>query len=61
MSMTCPSCQTTDATMTNEALKTGADWRCGRCGQRWNAIRLATAAAYAVWLSGYDNQRRGDS
>lgn len=50
---TCPSCHTADATMTNAAVQGGADWQCARCAQRWDAARLATAAAYAVWLSGH--------
>jgi hypothetical protein len=50
---TCPSCHTTDAIMTNDALSRGADWECGRCGGQWNATRLATVAAYAAWLSGH--------
>ena len=49
--VTCPSCHTVDASMTNGALAGGGDWYCGRCGQRWDAVRLATAAAYAVWVS----------
>ena len=50
--VTCPLCHTADATMTNDAIHdAGANWQCARCGQRWDAIRLATAAAYAVWLS----------
>jgi hypothetical protein len=48
---TCPSCRTTDATMTNDAVGKGADRRCGRCGQTWSATRLATVAAYAAWVS----------
>ena len=28
-----------------------ADWRCSQCGSRWNALRLATVAAYAVWVA----------
>jgi transcription elongation factor Elf1 len=48
---TCPSCHTEDPTMTNVAVGAGADWHCGRCGQRWDAVRLATVAAYAVWVS----------
>ena len=52
---TCPSCHTADATMTNVAVSGGADWLCGRCGQRWDAIRLATVAAYDVWLSEHTN------
>jgi len=52
---TCPSCHTTDATMTNDAVRDGADWQCGRCGQTWNARRLTTAAAYAIWVSGHND------
>jgi len=48
---TCPSCHTEDPTMTNAAVGAGADLHCGRCGQRWDAVRLATVAAYAVWVS----------
>ena len=47
----CPSCHTQDPSMTNVALTAGADWRCSRCGSRWDAVRLATVAAYAVWAS----------
>jgi hypothetical protein len=35
-----------DPTMTPEALLEGAAWSCGRCGQKWDAARLETAAAY---------------
>ena len=48
---TCPSCHTTDSRVTNLALSGGADWHCARCGQQWDTVRLATAAAYAVWLT----------
>ena len=47
----CPSCHTQDRTMTNLAVSAGADWQCSRCGSRWDAVRLATVAAYAVWVS----------
>ena len=50
-SATCPSCHQADPTVTNVAVNRGADWRCVRCGQRWDALRLSTVAAYAVWLS----------
>jgi hypothetical protein len=36
--------------MTNGAVDAGADWRCRRCGQLWDASRLTTVAAYAMWL-----------
>jgi transposase-like protein len=48
---TCPSCRTADSRVTNLAVSGGADWHCARCGQRWDARRLATVAAYAVWLA----------
>jgi hypothetical protein len=49
---TCPLCHTADATMTSAAVAAGADWHCVRCGQRWDAGRLAAVAACAVWESG---------
>lgn len=57
---TCPSCRTTDAAMTYDALGKGADWQCARCGQKWSARRMATVAAYAEWVSGQTTQHRGD-
>lgn len=50
---TCPLCHAEDASMTNQAVSAGADWRCSRCGWRWDAARLATVAAYAVWLTAH--------
>ena len=47
----CALCHTADPVMTIGTLKAGADWRCGRCGQRWDAARLAAVAEYEVWLS----------
>jgi ribosomal protein L37AE/L43A len=46
----CPMCHTHDRSLTREALAAGAEWRCVRCGQLWNAARLATAAAYARYM-----------
>jgi len=48
---TCPLCHTVDPTMTNIALSAGVDWHCSRCGQRWDTMRLAAVAGYAMWLS----------
>ena len=48
---TCPLCHTEDASVTNRAVSAGADWHCSLCGWRWDAARLATVAAYAVWLA----------
>ena len=47
-STTCPLCHTS-ATLTQSALEAGGDWRCVRCGQHWDARRLATVTAYAAW------------
>jgi ribosomal protein L37AE/L43A len=47
VSPTCPLCHTRDHTIASDALAAGAFWTCTRCGQRWTAARLATAAAYA--------------
>jgi hypothetical protein len=58
---TCPSCHTTDATMTNDAVGIGTDRQCARCGQKWSATRLAPVAAYAVWVSGQTTQYRGNA
>ena len=48
-SATCPMCHTS-ATLSQSALDAGGDWRCVRCGQHWDAARLATVAAYAAWI-----------
>lgn len=48
-SATCPLCHTIDGSLSDEALAAGGGWRCTICGQRWDAPRLATVAAYAVW------------
>lgn len=47
----CPLCHTRHASLTQEALQTGEAWRCVRCGQDWDARRLATVAAYAAWVA----------
>ena len=50
---TCPMCHTS-ATLSLSALEAGGDWRCVRCGQQWDARRLATVAAYAAWTVAHD-------
>lgn len=47
---TCPMCHTLDVTVSNESLRSGADWTCTRCGQVWSAARLETVAAYELFL-----------
>jgi hypothetical protein len=46
---TCPLCHTIEMSLSEDALAAGGGWRCTICGQRWDAPRLATVAAYAVW------------
>jgi hypothetical protein len=42
-------CHTVDAAMTANALASGGYWLCIRCGQEWDANRLATRAAYTEY------------
>ena len=55
-SATCPLCHTLE-TLPHSALEAG-DWRCVRCGQRWDAARLAAVAAYAAWSVDHDRVGR---
>lgn len=52
--VTCPLCHTTRPTVAGDTLEAGIDWRCARCGQTWDALRLATVAAYAAWAVEHD-------
>jgi hypothetical protein len=49
----CPMCHTS-ATLSKSALDSGGTWRCVRCGQHWDAARLAAVAAYAAWSLKHD-------
>lgn len=33
-------------------------WTCGRCGQRWTPLRLATVAAYVAWVEARSEESR---
>lgn len=56
---TCPMCHT-PTSATESAIEAGGDWRCVRCGQYWDAGRLAAVAAYAAWTVDHDRVgRRG--
>lgn len=44
-SLDCRLCGTPKSHVTTRALS-GDAWQCGRCGQRWDARRLATVRAY---------------
>ena len=48
----CPMCHTVAAAITASALGTGGYWLCTRCGQEWDASRLATRAAYTDYAEG---------
>lgn len=50
-SVACPLCHSRHPSLTSAALESGADWVCARCGQRWDARRLASVAAYATWVA----------
>ena len=49
--ISCPLCHTVNPTMTDDALATGAYWLCTRCGQTWDAHRLAAVAAYSRYCA----------
>jgi hypothetical protein len=51
---TCLLCHTSHASLTEEDVQAGADWRCLRCGQRWDAARLAAVVAYAAWAAEHE-------
>jgi hypothetical protein len=55
---TCPLCHTIRAPLTQEAIEVGSGWRCGRCGQQWDAGRLAVVAAYTAWTVEHDRLTR---
>jgi transposase len=38
------------AALTRQALLARGSWRCVRCGQHWDADRLAAVAAYETWV-----------
>lgn len=59
-SATCPLCHTIDMSLSDDALAAGGGWRCTICGQRWDAPRLATVAAYAVWALERETVSRRD-
>jgi hypothetical protein len=49
----------TSAALSQSAIEAGGDWRCVRCGQHWDAARLAAVAAYAAWTIDHDRVGRG--
>lgn len=55
-SATCPMCHTS-VSLTRSALEAGGHWRCVRCGQHWDAARLAAVADYAAWVVEHDSKK----
>jgi len=47
--LTCPMCHM-PMPLAQGAMDAGTGWPCSRCGQRWDAARLSTVAAYAAWV-----------
>ena len=60
-SVTCPLCHSRHRWLSSEALESGSDWACARCGQRWDARRLASVAAYAAWVAAQPGLHEGVS
>src|SRR3954469_2275955 len=62
----CPMCHT-PAPVTQSGVEAGGEWSCVRCGQHWNAARLAAVAGYAAWVVAGEraanrlNERRQDA
>lgn len=54
---TCPMCHT-GLSVTRTALDSGGGSRCVRCGQYWDARRLAAVASYAAWVADRDGAGR---
>jgi len=52
---TCPMCHTSTR-LSQNAIEGGGEWRCVRCGQHWDATRLAAVAAYAAWTVVHDRE-----
>jgi hypothetical protein len=46
----------TSATLFPSPPEGSGEWRCVRCGQRWDAARLAAVAAYAAWTVVHDRE-----
>jgi transposase-like protein len=42
----CPTCRSSDVTTTSKVVTTASYWRCGACGEVWNAGRLSAASRY---------------
>jgi predicted Zn finger-like uncharacterized protein len=43
----CPSCRSSDVMTTSKVVTSASYWRCGACGEVWNAERLKAASRYS--------------
>jgi ribosomal protein L37AE/L43A len=59
-SPTCPLCHTS-ATLAPSPVEASGDWRCVRCGQQWDAARLAAVAAYTAWAIDHGRADGGET
>ena len=53
----CPMCHT-PTSVTRNAIEAGGEWRCVRCGQHWDASRLAASTRYTAWVADFDRAGR---
>jgi transposase-like protein len=42
----CPACRSQDVTTTSKVVNAASYWRCGACGEVWNAGRRREAGRY---------------
>jgi len=56
MTTACPLCHTASPAISDRELHMGGAWQCARCGHHWDAVRLATAAAYATYAESHPSQ-----
>ena len=46
----CPMCHSVGSEITAADLAAGRGWRCKRCDQHWDAVRLEAVAAYSRFV-----------
>ena len=47
----CPLCHTDGPSLDAGQLRAGATWRCQRCGQSWDLVRLRAVDSYASFCA----------
>ena len=50
-STVCPLCHTDGPSIDAGQLRAGATWRCQRCGQSWDLVRLRAVDSYATLVA----------